>query len=182
MKNNDKVIFDTETTGLLEPSAALVSQQPHMIEIYAARLDKKNKIIGEVDALIYSPIEIPKYITKINNINDDMLLGAPEFIELYKPLVELFIGTRTAIGHNVVFDMGILWTALSRIDKEFKFPWCPEWYCTLEHSMHLENKRLKLGKLHEYATGTAFKEGAHRAKQDVLATLRCYDWMEKEGM
>jgi len=182
MKHKDKIVFDTETTGLPEPEATLVSQQPHMIEIYAARLYHKNKVIDEVDALIYSPIEIPKFITKITGIDGDMLLGAPEFIELYKPLVNLFIGTRTVIGHNISFDMGILWIELRRIGKEFKFPWQPEWYCTMERSMHLENKRLKLGKLHEYATGEEFKEGAHRARQDVLATLRCYKWMIKEGM
>ena len=182
MKHKDKVIFDTETTGLLEPKASLVSEQPHIIEFYGARLDHKNKVIDELDVLVYSPVEIPKFITKITGIDDDMLIGAPEFIEVYKPLVELFMGTRTVIAHNISFDMGMLWAELSRIDKEFKFPYPPEWYCTMERSMHLENKRLKLGNLHKYATGEVFKEGAHRAKQDVLATLRCYNWMQKEGM
>jgi len=181
MKNKDKIILDTETTGLLEPAAALVSQQPYMIEIYAARLDHKNKIIDEIETFISCPIEIPKFITKITNIDDDMLLGAPDFIEIYKPLTELFLGTTELIGHNISFDAGIIWAALKRIDREFKFPWCPEWYCTMENSMYLENKRLKLSRLHEYATGKPHKDGAHRAKQDVLATLRCYEWLQEQG-
>lgn len=180
MKHKDKIIFDTETTGLLEPTTILLSDQPHMIEIYAARLDHKNKIIDEIESFVSCPIEIPKHITKINNIDDDMLLGAPDFIEIYKPLCELFVGCVELIGHNVNFDAGMLWAQLSRIDKTFNFPWIKEWYCTMEHSMYIENKRLKLGKLHEYATGEFFKEGAHRAKQDVFATLRCYEWLQKQ--
>lgn len=182
MKHKDKIIMDTETTGLLEASASLLSQQPHIIEIYAARLDAKNNVIGEVETFIRAPVEIPKYITKITGIDDDMCLGAPTFVQVYKELVELFIGTRILICHNISFDAGMFWAELARIDKVFNFPWPPEWYCTMERSMHLENKHLKLSKLHEYATGEEHKEGAHRAKHDVFATLRCYKWMLEEGM
>ncbi len=178
----DKIIFDTETTGLLKPDATRVENQPYITEIYAARLDSKNNVIDEVETLISVPVEIPPLITKLTGIDDYMLMGQPEFIEVYKPLVNLFLGARTIIAHNLPFDNGMLWSELRRHDLEFKFPWPPEWYCTIEHSMHIENKRLKLSKLHEYSTGKEFKEGAHRAKQDVMALLRCYKWMQKEGM
>ena len=180
MKHKDKIILDTETTGLLEPKTILLKDQPHMIEIYAARLDHKNKIIDEIETFISCPIEIPKFITKITNIDDDMLLGAPDFLDIYNPLCELFVGCTELIGHNINFDAGMLWVQLSRIDKTFNFPWIKEWYCTMEKSMYLENKRLKLSALHKYATGEEHKEGAHRAKQDVFATLRSYEWLQKQ--
>lgn len=182
MKFKDKIITDTETTGLLEPNTILLSEQPHIIEIYAARLNHKNKIIDEIETFYTVPVEVPKHITKITGIDDDMLMGAPEFVESYNALCDLFVGTTELIGHNINFDAGMIWAELSRIDKVFNFPWPKKWYCTMEHSFHLENKRLRLGKLHEYATGKEHKEGAHRAKQDVLATLRCYEWMQGEGM
>ena len=182
MKHKDKIITDTETTGLLEPNTVLLSQQPYITEIYAARLDHKNNIIDEIETFFHVPVEIPKHITKITGIDDSMLIGAPRFVEKYNELCKLFLGTTQLIGHNINFDAGMIWAELARIDKVFNFPWPKEWYCTMEHSMHLENKRLKLSKLHEYATGKEHKEGAHRAKQDVLATYRCYKWMQEEGM
>jgi DNA polymerase-3 subunit epsilon len=182
MRHKDKIIFDTETTGLLEPNTIILSEQPHIIEIYAARLDHKNKVIDEVESFFTVPVELPKHITKITGIDEAMLSGAPEFVELYDDLCKLFLGATEMIGHNINFDAGMLWAELSRIDKVFNFPWIKEWYCTMEKSFHLENKRLRLGMLHKHATGKEYKDGAHRAKQDVLATLRCYDWMQKNGM
>lgn len=176
----DKIIFDVETTGLLKPEASSVTEQPFITEFYAARLDKNNKVIGEVDSLISVPVEIEPFITRLTGIDNTMLIGQPEFIEIYKPLTELFIGTRTIVAHNLPFDSGMLWAELFRLGLEFKFPWPPEWYCTIEHSMYIEGKRLKLSKLHKYATGEEFKEGAHRAKQDTMALLRCYKWLVKE--
>jgi len=176
----DKIIFDTETTGLLKPKASRVENQPYITEFYAARLDRKNRVIGEVDTLISVPVEVTPLITKLTGIENYMLVGKPEFIEVYRHIVDLFKGCETLIAHNLTFDTGVLWAELHRHDLEFKFPWCPSWYCTIEHSMYIEGKRLKLSKLHKYATGEEFKEGAHRAKQDTMALLRCYNWLTKE--
>lgn len=180
--HNDKIFLDVETTGLLEPKTSLLVQQPYMIELYAARTDSKNKVLDEIETFVHCPIPIPAHITKITGIEENMLLGAPGFMRIYPALVELFIGTREIIAHNLPFDAGILWVELARLGLEFNFPWPPIHYCTIEHSYHLENKRLKLSALHEYATGSEYKEGAHRAKQDVLALMRCYKWMKKNDM
>ena len=177
MKCNDIVVFDTETTGLLEPRAIKLEKQPHMIEIYAARFSENGKFLDEIESLVSPPIPIPDFITKITNIDDSMVSGQPVFADLYKPLTELFIGARTMVAHNLPFDAGMLWVELSRMGMEFHFPWPPNWYCTIEHSMHIEGKMLKLSDLHQHAKGKPHKEGAHRAKQDVLALHRCYQWM-----
>jgi len=178
----DSIILDTETTGLLEPNAIQLIKQPYMIEIYAARLNNKNKIIDELETFFTVPIKIEHHIKKITGIDESMTLGSPEFIEIYDNLCDLFLGAKRMIGHNLPFDAGMLWVELSRIEKEFQFPWPPDWYCTIEKSMHLENKRLKLSALHKHATGKEHKEGAHRARKDVEATLRCYKWMIKNKM
>lgn len=178
----DIIILDVESTGLLEPSAIKLNKQPFMTEIYAARFSSKGKFVGEVEHLINVPIEIPKHITKITGIDNSMLSGQPEFAEIYNDLVELFLGARIMVAHNLSFDAGMLWVELSRMGREFHFPWCPEWYCTIEHSMCLTGKMINLSTLHEHATGEPHKDGAHRAKQDVMALHRCYNWMIENEM
>lgn len=181
MRSKDKIVLDTETTGLLEHEVVEKNLQPHIIEIYAARLDRKNNIIDEYETFLSVPVLLEPHIIKITNIEESMLVGQPTFIEIYKNLCEIFMGVQTLIGHNISFDAGMFWIELSRLALEFNFPWPPEWYCTLEQSMYIENKRLKLSKLHEYATGEKEIVGAHRAKTDVMATLRCYKWLQEQN-
>jgi len=180
MKFRDTIILDTETTGLLVPEASLLEHQPYITELYAMRVDHKGNLIDEFETFFKVPVPLEKHIIKLTGITDNMLQGAPEFAEEYKNLVEFFMGTRRMVAHNLPFDAGMLWAELSRIGKEFMFPWPPEYYCTIEKSFHIENKRIKLSRLHEHATGKEFKEGAHRAKQDVFALKRCYDWLVEE--
>jgi len=180
MKLKDKIIFDSETTGLLEPDAIDLDKQPYITELFALRLDSKNKVIGEYESFFSVPVEIPKHIVKLTGITPSMLDGAPQFIEEYKNITEFFLGARTMIAHNLPFDSGMLWCELSRIGKEFNFPWPPEHYCTIEHGMYIENKRLKLSRLLEHATGSKQKGTTHRARQDVYDLVQCYKWLIKQ--
>lgn len=172
------IVFDLETTGLLEPEASSLANQPYITEIYGIRLDNKGRIVDEFESLFSVPVKLEKHIVKLTGITDNMLMGEPEFCERHKEICNFFLGANRMVAHNLPFDAGMLWVELSRIGKEFHFPWPPEWYCTIEKSYHLENKRIKLSKLHEHATGKEFKDGAHRAKQDVLALNRCYQWLK----
>ena len=180
MQNKDTIILDFETTGLLKPSATEMIHQPHAIELYAMRVDKSGNILDEIETFFSVPVVLERHITKITGINENMLQGAPEFSEKYSEICSIFLGCERMVAHNLPFDAGIMWCELVRIGREFQFPWPPDWYCTIEHSMYIENKRLKLGILHKYATGKEFKDGAHRAKQDVLALQRCYNWLLEE--
>ena len=40
---------------------------------------------------------------------------------------------------------------------------------------------MKLRDLHKWATGAEHLEGAHRAKNDVYALIRCYEALVKKG-
>jgi len=176
-----KIILDTETTGLLKPDAIQLDKQPYITELFMIKI-KKNKIVDEYESLFSVPVELEKHIQKITNITPDMLEGQPVFAQEYKRIAKFFLGCDTVIAHNLPFDLGVLWVELSRIGKEFNFPWPINHVCTIEKSMHLENKRIKLSRLHEYATGRPHSEGAHRARADVMALKECYDWMVKEKM
>jgi len=185
------IFFDTETTGLLKPNLVSLMQQPRIIEIYAVRFDSDWNVVGEVDTLINPEQELEPVITRITGIEDKDLIGKPTFIEVYPQLCELFLGETEAAAHNAEFDFGMLRVELQRSDLHYKFPWPIKHTCTVEESTHLtadsklmsqfdkpvNSRRLKLSQLHQLATGKPH-ENAHRAKDDVMALVRCYRWLK----
>lgn len=175
------IFLDTETTGLLKPDAAALNLQPSIIEISIIKTDGEYKIIEELNEFVNPRLPIPEFITGITNITDAMVSGQPTFPELYPRIVDIFLGERVAVAHNVTFDMGMLWLELRRMDKEFNFPWAPDWCCTIEASMPLEHRRIKLGDLYERVTGRPHVS-AHRARGDVIALIECHKWLAKRGM
>lgn len=172
---------DSETTGLLKPDAITKNLQPFITEIYVIKLTDDLEVVDELETFIKPPIPIEEHITHITGITDETVANAPSFISIYPQLVELFLGERVIVGHNISFDLGVIYCELSRCDKEFHFPWPQEWICTVEKSFPIENRRLTLTKLHEHATGVPHEE-AHRAKADVMALIRCYVWLQEQGL
>lgn len=174
------VIFDTETTGLTKPTPTDIAFQPFMTEIYACKVDENFDFIDDIDILIKPPISISKEITKITGIDDEMLMGKPSFYEVYPVIREFFCGVDAIVGQNVEFDVSVLYYELFRHDLEKKFCWPERHICTIESSHHYKNKRLNLQKLHEELFGVGF-EDAHRAKNDVMATTRCFVELVRRG-
>lgn len=171
------VLIDLETTGLTMPSVGDLSSQPHIIELYACKINDKFEVVGEIDTFIKPPIPIPQFITKITGINDFMVKDAPKFAAIYEDLARFFLGEEIMVAHNIEFDSTVLYYELLRLNKHRNFPFPPISHCTVEMSKHIKGHRLKLSKLHELATGTPHEDGAHRAKADVMAMLDCYKWL-----
>jgi DNA polymerase III epsilon subunit-like protein len=174
------IIFDLETTGLLKPELAELGLQPYMTEFYGIKVTREFEFVEEFGSLVKPPVPIPEEITKITGIDDEMLKNAPSFLELIEDISNFFLGEVDLIGHNVMFDRNVLRWELTRHDLEFKFPWPRNQICTVELSKPIKNKRLTLSALHELATGSKF-DGAHRAKMDVMALVRCFEWLVEEG-
>lgn len=172
-------VTDTETTGLLEPEGTDLNLQPHIIEVYVAILNSKLELVKEFESLIKPPIPIPKYITKINGITDEMVAHAPAYMEVYRDISQVFLGCHTMVAANLSFDLGMLKLENERIGKLFNFPYPPIHFCAIEQSMHLKGYRLKNSELYELATGNQLV-GAHRAKNDVLATIESFKWLKKQ--
>jgi len=175
------IFIDTETTGLLKPDAITMNLQPFITELYAVKLNEKLEFVDEIDTLIKPPIPIPEQTIKINGITDLLVVNAPKFVNVYQKLVDLFLGERVVVGHNISYDLGMLYCELTRISYQYHFPWPQVWVCTVEKSVPVENRRLTLSRLHELATGNPH-EGAHRAKADVHATIRCFNWLSEQGL
>lgn len=173
-------IIDLETTGLVKAKGADPFHQPHITEFYALKVDEKFNKIKEFETYIKPPIPIPKHIEKMIGITNQMVSDSPSFLEVFQDICNMFFKSHTMVAHNLPFDLGVIVCELTRIGKEHHFPYCPIQFCTCEQSMHIKGHRLKNGELYELATGQEIK-GAHRAKNDVLATFESYKWLVNGG-
>jgi DNA polymerase-3 subunit alpha len=174
------IITDTETTGLTKPIPTDVQFQPFICEIYACKMNQNFEFLDEFETFVKPPIPMPKDAEKIHHISDEMLIGAPSFAEIYHPLYDFFCGTDAVVGQNIEYDVNVIHYELMRHDLDKKFCWPKRHICTIESSYHYQNKRLNLQKLHEFLFGEGFAEG-HRAKTDVMATVRCFIELCKRG-
>ncbi len=91
----DFVAFDLETTGFAPPCKIL--------EIGAVKVINY-KIIDEFQTFVDPCCIIPKHITEINGINQQMVSNAPEIGDAL-PLFLKFIGSLPIAAHNASFDM-----------------------------------------------------------------------------
>jgi len=180
LKDYTIIITDTETTGLVKPIPTDIQFQPFMTEIYACKMNGLFEFIEEIDTLVKPPIPISPEITKITGITDATVAGAPSFANIYPELNSFFCGADAVVGQNIEFDINILHYELMRHDWDKKFCWPSRHICTIEASYHYKNKRMKLADLHEHLFGETFKD-AHRAKGDVMATVRCFIKMVELG-
>ncbi|MFH2034642.1 MAG: 3'-5' exonuclease [Candidatus Margulisiibacteriota bacterium] len=94
------IFFDTETTGL-EPEKA------EIIEIAAIKV-KKKEIVKIFNTLIKPIYPIPSNITRINGIDNNMVMGHPKFDEAYKQFLEMVEDDCILVAHNAEFDIGFL--------------------------------------------------------------------------
>lgn len=170
-------VFDTETTGLLSSRTSDPAQQPQIIEFAGVIYDAENHEITHTYEELFNPGKpLPEIITKITGLTDAKLAEAKPF---HTEGIEDFFGRADiAVAHNMPFDFGMLMYEYIRLGKKFVLE---RKACTIEASMHLKGRMLKLQELHETLTGESFK-GAHRALADVHALARCVAEMIKKGM
>lgn len=178
-KEKYRILFDTETSGLLKSSVNNINEQPYIIEFYGVVIDEDFNPIREFETFIKPPIQVSQEITKITGITQEMVQDAPNFREVYEEIGSLFKGVDEMIAHNLPFDRSMLANELIRINKLINFPWPMKHTCTVEQSMGIEQRRLTLTRLHEYATGKPLAN-AHRAKDDVFGLVRCYHWLMEQ--
>lgn len=175
------IILDFETTGLVGPVALPLPKQPKIIEATLAELDDKTlKEVRRWTSLIGINEPVPDEISKSTGITTKMLANCEPFSTHLKTFVDFFLGQKIMAAHNCAFEVGCLESELRRLGRLTQFPWTPRRICTVEASFHLKKHRLKLGDLHEMATGKKF-EGAHRTDADVTALAVVLRWLVKKG-
>lgn len=160
------IIFDTETTGLMLPSAAELSKQPRIIELGAVITDGKS-ILKKLSQLIDPGVPVSAEITKITGITNTELAGQPSFKKFLPALKEFFAGSDFLIAHNAPFDSGMLANELKLAECE-DFPWPAETVCTAQEYTAFMGYRASMKDVYEKIMGMELKQ-AHRALDDVIA-------------
>jgi len=164
------VIFDTETTGLLQPENSDLTMQPKIIEFYGVKINEEFEIQDELDILIDPEEPISKLITDITGITNSMVKGKKTFAFAEPYIRQFFENTDISVAHNHSFDSGMLDSECKRFHKER--PRAKHEICTVEATMSLTGHRLSLKRLHWMLLQKEFKP--HRAKEDVYALVRCF--------
>ncbi len=181
--NKERVVFiDVETTGL-EPAKG-----HRIIEIGAIAMEN-NQTISEFQSLVQVSCPIPRHVSKIHGITNDILAGQPTPEQIY-PEFKDFISDSLLIAHNAKFDVGFLRSEFSRLNLRLQNPNI----CTLEMSRRcypgLPNYKLSTVYKHLVGTvgdmfrkpegiGTCPQIQQHRALDD--ARMVAAIWMAMEG-
>ena len=177
------IIFDTETTGLINNPASPLAEQPEIIEIAAIKLDDNTLMeVARFQTLIKPRrLPLPPKIIEITGLTDDQLVGERSFAAHLGKLADFFLGERMCVAHNCAYDIGMFSLELRRLDFMTKFPWPQRHVCTVDANMDISGRRMKLGELYQYVTDGHEIQGAHRAMNDVEALVVVVKWMRKEG-
>lgn len=182
------ILLDTETTGLVDNRSVALDRLPEVIEFYGVLCDltrpKKPKL-RELSTLIRPARPLSdrperkggKTITQITGITNAMLEKAPVFGEVYDEIFPFIESAPLIIAQNASFDREMLDIEAQRLGTTIDWP---PIICTVEQTVHYLGYRLSLAALHEHLLGEKFP-GAHRAKADTEALLRCCLEMKKRG-
>lgn len=173
------LIFDTETTGLIENLSTPAPRQPEIIEFYGAIIDlETGEFFRELDLLIKPQNPIPEEVIRITHIDNEMVEACSQFKHKADVIADIISSSNVILAHNLSFDMDMVDQEFARLDRTLDWP--ETRICTVEQTVHLRGYRLSLMALHEHLFGEPFKE-AHRAKTDVQALIRCAIELYKQG-
>lgn len=174
------LVFDTETSNLVDSGLIPLDRQPEVIEFCGFRVDLDT---GEhsttLDMLIRPQRPISDEITKITGITNELLATAEPWSEVMANDVISFIedSSPVVIAHNASFDVEVLNFMAQRVGRTIRWP---RILCTVEQTISMCGFRLSLQALHERLFGEPFKE-AHRARTDVTALTACCIELRKRG-
>lgn len=173
------LVFDTETTALIENSARALAKQPRIFEIAGIIWDDG---VGNMETLHHWQVDpgapISKASTKKTGVTDAMVRGRPLFRQCATAVQHMLDEADVAVAHNLSFDKAMVDLEFHRLGVDVAWP--SRLVCTIEHTEHLQGMRLNLGALHRLLFNEDFS-GAHGAVADARATLRCYRELLKRG-
>lgn len=157
------IIFDLETTGL-----DLVKDKIIQIAYIKVYPDGKE----ERKCLFINPgVKIPKEVTAITGISDEMVAGQPTFKELSSQLLSVFNGCDIAGFNSNHFDVPLLAEEFLKAGIDFDFSKCRLIDVqTIFHKMERRN----LEAAYEFYCGRKMKDDfpPHQADNDTEATYR----------
>jgi DNA polymerase-3 subunit epsilon len=107
------VVIDVETTG--------GQGEQHRITELAAVKVRDGRVVDRFESLVNPQRTIPRGITRLTGITDEMVAGAPRFADLADDF-EAFMGDAIFVAHNVNFDYGFVSREYARLGRTFRHP------------------------------------------------------------
>lgn len=163
----DYIALDLETTGL-DP------KKDRILEIGAVKIT--NGEAGEAYSIfVDSKKKIPKFITELTGITEEMVAGGLYLEEAIKGLLA-FCQDLPILGHNILFDYSFIKRDAVNLGYSFE----NEGIDTLKiaRKFMAEPKKKSLESLCcHYGIG---RERCHRAYDDAVAASELYDCLKKE--
>ena len=92
-------IIDIETTGL--------SKYTDKITEIAAAKYSNGKLVNSFQTLVNPQVEIPRFITKLTGIDNELVKNAPTIDQALPKFID-FLGDDVFVAHNATFDFGFL--------------------------------------------------------------------------
>jgi DNA polymerase-3 subunit epsilon len=155
-------IIDVETTGG-------VAKYERITEI-AIVVHDGERVINTFSTLLNPERSIPRQITQLTGITDQMVANAPKFFEVAKEIVQLTEG-KIFVAHNVNFDYSFVREEFLRLGYDFQ----RRQLCTvrLARKVFPGLPSYSLSNLKSHFQIHANK--SHRALDDTLATTRLFE-------
>jgi DNA polymerase III subunit epsilon len=100
---------DVETTG------GSPDRGHRVTEVGALRIDRKGTVLDELSTLVDPERPIPRAITHLTHITQDMVASAPRFEEIVPAFQRVTAGA-VFVAHNAPFDRRFLTAELERTD------------------------------------------------------------------
>lgn len=163
-RNREFVVLDLETTGFSPLKGGRI------IEIAAVKIID-GKIVDKRSQLINPEIKIPKKITELTGIDDEMVKGKPTYREVL-PNFYKFVENAVIVAHNARFDWDTF--LLHYLDKVGISPnnYVVDTLSLSKKYLKNTDNKYKLGYLCE-KVNIPLKD-AHRALDDAYATAELF--------
>lgn len=160
-------IVDLETTGFSP-------KNDRIIEIGALKV-RNNKIVDKYSILINPCRHIPKKVTELTSIDDNMVKNSPR-IENVLPIFLDFIGNDIIVAHNAHFDVNFLYDKCTLLlGRPFTNKFIDTLYLARKKLPELSHHRLV--DLAEYYH--IKQDNAHRSLSDCETTFEVYNNLRK---
>ncbi len=161
-------IVDIETTGGYASANGITEISVH--------IHNGSKVIDQFETLINPQQDIPRYITSLTGISNEMVEDAPSFEEIAEPLYKVLDG-RIFVAHNVNFDYSFVKHHMDAAGYELK----SAKLCTVRLSKKV------FPNLPSYSLGNLCRSlninihNRHRAGGDALATVKLFEKILTHG-
>lgn len=187
------LFFDTETDGLPKRRGALpdeIDVWPRLVQIAWAVGDERGE--PKLANYIIKPegFVIPDVVANIHGISHARAMkeGVP-LLDVLGAFQDDLDGLEEVSAHNIDFDYGVagseyiragFWNPLETLRRTCTMR-CSTGLCRIPQKNGRGFKWPKLYELHQFLFGCGF-EGAHDARNDVAAGLRCYWELKRRGV